>query len=239
MRQPALYLTTAFLIICVSFDGHAESAPTPSPASSTTYYVDSQSGNDANSGISPAVAWKSLERVNTTIFHPGQRILLKSGSVWQGQLWPKGSGTEGHPITVSMYDGGIKPIINGAGIAEDAVLLKNQEYWEIENLEVTNTGPGRATRRGVHLVLENFGDAHHVYIRSLTIHDVNGTDNVKPNGGISYTCTGELSPAALSAFESKTMTLTTWTEVAFLAGQTDGSVRSGIRASASWCAAIA
>ena len=33
-----------------------------------------------------------------------------------------------------------KPLIECGGAAEDAVLLKNQEYWEIENLEITNTG---------------------------------------------------------------------------------------------------
>ena len=121
--------------------------------------------------------------------------MLKSGSVWHGQLWPKGSGAEGRPITVSMYGGGVKPVINGDGLFEDAVLLKNQEYWEIENLEITNSGPQRAERRAVHVALENYGQAHHIYIRSLTIHDVNGVDNVKPNGGINYTSVGDKKPS--------------------------------------------
>jgi hypothetical protein len=164
-------------------------------ASPGIYYLDSANGNDANSGSSPRTAWKSLEKVNATRFHPGDRILLRSGSVWRGQLWPKGSGMEGHPIHVDMYGGGVKPVINGDGLAEDAVLLKNQEYWEIENLEITNTGAARAVRRGVHVAVENFGDAHHIYIRSLTIHDVNGIDNQKPNGGIDYTCAGNQKPS--------------------------------------------
>jgi len=75
-------------------------------------------------------------------------FLLRSSSVWQGQLWPKGSGAEGKPIRVSMYGGGVKPVINGDGLFEDAVLLKNQEYWEIEDLEITNTGAQRAERVG-------------------------------------------------------------------------------------------
>jgi hypothetical protein len=37
----------------------------------------------------------------------------------------------------------------------------------------------------------NFGEAHHIYLRSLPIHDVNGLDSLKPNGGVDYTCTGE------------------------------------------------
>ncbi|HEV2350596.1 MAG TPA: right-handed parallel beta-helix repeat-containing protein [Terriglobia bacterium] len=163
----------------------------------TTYYVDSVQGNDGNAGTAPGAAWKSLEKVNATTFLPGDRILLKSGSMWKGQLWPKGSGAEGKPITVDMYGGGVRPVIQGAGLAEDAVLLKNQEYWEIQNLEITNTGNTAATRRGVHVAVENFGEAHHIYIRSLVIHDVNGSDKVKQNGGINYTCAGEQKPSRL------------------------------------------
>lgn len=159
------------------------------------YYVDAQGGNDLNAGTSRERAWKSLARVNATTFQPGDSILFRSGSAWQGQLWPKGSGVEGKPIKIDMYGGGVKPVINGHGLFEDAVLLKNQEYWEIANLEVTNTGATRAVRRGVHLALDNFGEAHHIYVRSLTIHDVNGVDDVKPNGGIQYTCAGDEKPS--------------------------------------------
>jgi hypothetical protein len=160
-----------------------------------SFYVDSRDGNDANAGISSEAAWKSLTRVNSTRFLPGDRILLRSSSVWEGQLWPKGSGVEGKPITVGIYGGGVKPVISGDGLFEDTVLLKNQEYWEIEDLEITNTGAQRAERRGVHVALENYGEAHHIYIRSLTIHDVNGVDSVKPNGGINYTSVGDKKPS--------------------------------------------
>ncbi|MGH7744118.1 MAG: right-handed parallel beta-helix repeat-containing protein [Candidatus Dormibacteria bacterium] len=163
--------------------------------SGTAYYVDSQGGNDSNAGTSPGAAWKTLEKVDATVFHPGERILLRSGSVWSGQLWPKGSGAQGLPITLNMYGGGVKPVINGDGLVEDAVLLKNQEYWNISNLEVTNHGTGSATRRGVHVAVENYGDAHHIYIRSLTVHDVNGNDDVKVNGGIHFTVVGEKKPS--------------------------------------------
>lgn len=164
-------------------------------ASGTAYYVDSRRGDDTNTGTSLVSPWKTLDKVNTTTFRPGDTILLHSSSVWRGQLWPKGSGKEGQPIRVGMYGGGVKPVINGEGLVEDAVLLKNQEYWEIENLEVTNTGATRAIRRAVHLALENFGDAHHIYIRSLTIHDVNGVDAPKANGGINYTSTWDKNPS--------------------------------------------
>jgi len=180
-------------VLCLA---SARSAPFgEAQVSGTVFYVDSRGGNDANTGTTPAAAWKTLDKVNATTFEPGDQILLKSSSVFRGQLWPKGSGTEGHPIRVEMYGGGAKPVINGDGLFEDALLLKNQENWEIANLEITNTGAQRAERRGVHIALENYGEAHHIYLRSLTIHDVNGVDDVKPNGGISYTSSSESKPS--------------------------------------------
>jgi hypothetical protein len=166
-----------------------------SPETHRMYYIDSQSGDDAASGISSEAPWKNLQKINAIRFQPGDRVLLKSGSVWHGQLWPKGSGVDGHPITLGMYGGGVKPQIDADGLAEDAVLLKNQEYWEIEDLDITNTGPEGAVRRGVHVMLENYGDAHHIYLRRLTIHDVNGSDAQKPNGGINYTSAGDVKPS--------------------------------------------
>jgi hypothetical protein len=160
----------------------------------TDYFVDSASGADSNPGTSPRTAWKTLDKTNATTFHPGDRILLKSGSVWTGQLWPKGSGIEGHPIVIDKYGGDAKPIINGAG-QEDAVLLKNQEYWEIHHLEITNTGATPGTRRGVNLVAENSGDLHHLYLENLTIHDVSGSDKEKVNGGINYHAIGDSRPS--------------------------------------------
>lgn len=183
---------TALSYVCI-----AALFPIPMPKANTAgqsgvYYVDAQNGSDAASGHSPSRAWRSLSRVNATIFHPDDRILFKSGNAWTGQLWPKGSGTEGHPVTIDKYGGDVLPLINGAGLAEDAVLLKNQEFWEIRNLEITNTGVTPEKRRGVHVAAENIGELHHIYLQHLSVHDVNGTEKEKVNGGIHYTSVGDL-----------------------------------------------
>src|SRR6267378_7002251 len=143
----------------------------------STYYVDSLSGYDTYAGTSTNTPWKTLGKLNATAFAPGDHILFKSGGKWTGQLWPKGSGTEQHPIVIDKYGGEVNPIINGNGEAEDAVLLRNQQYWEVNNLEVTNTGSTSRTRRGVRLVADNYGDIHHIYLRGLNVHDVNGSDS--------------------------------------------------------------
>jgi hypothetical protein len=176
-------------------DGKKVRSQAAAQHSPTTYYVDSITGGDHNSGTSADYAWKTLTRVNETRFLPGDKILFKSGSVWQGHFSPKGSGTEQRPILVNKYGGDVQPIISGGGDAEDAVLLKNQEYWEISNLEITNTDTASGVRRGVRLVAENFGDMHHIYLRGLIVHDVNGTDKMKENGGITYNCAGDSKPS--------------------------------------------
>jgi len=164
-------------------------------AFATDYYVDSLAGKDSNNGTSPAQPWKTLNKVNATTFQPGDSILLRAGSSWDGQLWPKGSGAADHPIRIGKYGDGPKPLIRGNGAVEDAVLLKNQEYWEIDDLEITNTGASRAVRRGVHVVAENSGDLHHIYLQNLTVHDVNGSLEDKVNGGIHYSSIGDSKPS--------------------------------------------
>jgi hypothetical protein len=169
--------------------------PTLPAGGGTTYFVDSASGSDDNRGTAADAPWKTLSKINTTTFVAGDKILFRSGEPWKGQLWPKGSGTEQHPIVVDQYGGQARPLIHGSGAAEDAVLLKNQEYWEINNLEITNTDPAAGVRRGVHLVADNYGEVHHIYLRNLDVHDVNGTDREKVNGGINYSSDGDSKPS--------------------------------------------
>ena len=48
-----------------------------------------------------------------------------------------------------------------------AVYLYNQEYWEIKNLEVTNTGATAAKRLGVNVVASDYGTANYIHISNL------------------------------------------------------------------------
>lgn len=124
----------------------------------TTYYVDSENGNDNNSGTEKSKAWQSLENVNKTTFQPGDSILLKRDSVWTGTyLWPKGSGTEDNAITVSSYGEGSLPVIkslfsdemDSLPPADACVYLENQSYVTIENLYIVNGTDGTGTQYGI------------------------------------------------------------------------------------------
>ena len=84
-----------------------------------TYYIDNVRGQDTNAGTSTTSAWRTLAKVNATHFAPGDRVLFRSGGIWQGQLAPASSGAEGSPIVFGRYGRGPKPHIDGAGQVED------------------------------------------------------------------------------------------------------------------------
>ncbi len=154
-------------------------------AAGTTYYVDSIAGNDANNGTSTSTPWQTLTKVNSVTFQPGDQILFKSGSLWTGTLAPKGSGSAAASIVINSYGTGNRPVIAGAG-ASDTVSLFNQQYWEINNLEITNSALPVTNRRGIHVVGQNSGQLNHIYLRGLYIHDVLGDEkkNQGASGGI-------------------------------------------------------
>ncbi|NDV61673.1 right-handed parallel beta-helix repeat-containing protein [Puniceicoccales bacterium CK1056] len=141
-----------------------------------SYYIDSRKGSDANSGTAPHEAWATLSKVNSMGFQPGDRILFRSGSEWNGRLVPKGSGTAEEPIVIDRYGEGKLPAIHGLGKWESAVLLENIEYWEVRNLEITNKGPRRKPgRRGLVVRALNMGDCRGIHLKGLVIRDVNGS----------------------------------------------------------------
>jgi hypothetical protein len=161
-----------------------DARPKPARALASTYYVNGAKGSDQNAGTSAEQAWKSLDKVNRTIFSPGDQILFKAGSRWTGQLKPQGSGKAGSPIVIDQFGTGEKPRIDAEGAHVEAVLLENVEYWEVNNLEITNTGKERRSgRTGVMVSLANFGVAHGIKLRNLFVHDVNGDNSVRQRGG--------------------------------------------------------
>jgi hypothetical protein len=155
-----------------------------------TYHVDSIAGNDTNRGETPAEAWRSLVKVNGFTFRPGDRLLLKAGSSWTGQLHPQGSGSSGKAIMLDRYGEGPKPVINGGGIAGGAVLLVNQQYWSIRNLEVTNQGSPVSKKMGILIRNNAVGTLSGIEVKDCDIHDVVGEladyRDGKESGGIVF-----------------------------------------------------
>ncbi|RQW07207.1 T9SS C-terminal target domain-containing protein [candidate division KSB1 bacterium] len=157
-----------------------------------TYYINSKTGNDAQSGLDPSQAWKTLGKVNNTHLQPGESLLFARNSIFTGQLKPVGSGNSEAPIVIGAYGTGDRPRLDAEGKYEATILLQNVEYYHVMDLEITNTGvQRRAGRKGIHLATSNF-TAHNIHLDNLYIHDVNGS-NVKSAGGgygIHWSCSG-------------------------------------------------
>jgi len=161
------------------------------------YYIDFVSGDDGNTAATPATAWKSLDKINTTTFEPGDSILLRAGGIWQGQFRFKGSGSAGKPILIGSYGNGDNPRIEGMGLVQNTMQLTNQKYIEVQDLSLTNYGETVDFRRALYVQAEDMGVVRHLIFRRLEISDVNGSmdgETSKNNGGIFFEITGSGTP---------------------------------------------
>ncbi|MGB8451541.1 MAG: right-handed parallel beta-helix repeat-containing protein [Anaerocolumna sp.] len=191
---------------------YAETNTAANSYGGTDYYIDATGGNDSDNGTSQLTAWKNLTKANATTFQPGDRILLKAGETWENQqLMPKGSGVEGQPITITSY-GDIdtlgRPCIATNGKVDSpvtytggtyvknmdkvgltgAVVLQNQQYWEIYNLELSNDDNFNSditnqtiVRDGINISIQadKLASApdkimNHFIIENCYIHDIDG-----------------------------------------------------------------
>ena len=81
-------------------------------ASATTYYVD-PAGSNANDGLSPQTAWRTLLKVGVSTFLPGDVVLFKRDAVWNEWLTPPSSGAAGNLIKFDAYGNGRSPEFTG------------------------------------------------------------------------------------------------------------------------------
>ena len=88
-----------------------------------TYYI-SAAGSDNNSGLIKTKSWKTISKVNSTIFVAGDSILFKSGDTFYGSLTPSING-----LIYSSYGGTVKPIITGLTIISSWTSLGGN-IWE-------------------------------------------------------------------------------------------------------------
>ena len=206
----SIKLSTLSIALCFSLSVQA-----------TDYYISVQ-GDDTANGTSENTPWASLNKINTTTFLPGDKILLQSGGVWNGMLHPLGSGEAGNPITLGMYGNGAKPIINGGTASSitiddgygpktgyQTVYFYNQDNWIIENLEITNDPNGNTAsdyvytnnssqlRRGIYIVGVDSGILSNITIRNNYVHHVYGSDDKDQygSGGIMASTLGKITPS--------------------------------------------
>jgi hypothetical protein len=162
----------------------------------TNYYVDDVAGDDNNPGTSEAAALRSIEKINEQSFTPGDAILFKRGGKWTGTLNPKGNGEAGKRIVIGAYGKGELPIIDAEGkkseddIISAGIILFNQEFWEIRDVEVRNFekgNPAKPTKKaGILILAKDIGTLHDFKLENIKISNVNGSLKTRTNGGLFF-----------------------------------------------------
>jgi hypothetical protein len=121
--------------------------------------------------------WNDLSMAQAHSFVAGDRIALARGTVCHGSFSPQGSGTADHPIRLTAYGQGPRPRIVATAKDRQALRLFNQEYWQVDSLDLSG-----ANTYGI-FVSGDHGMMRHIYLKNLFVHDVQGgTMKNKDNG---------------------------------------------------------
>jgi hypothetical protein len=131
-----------------------------------SYYVNCAASSPGDG--SKAHPWNTLDAAQAHPFVPGDVIALARGSVCQGAFTPQGSGREGRVIRLTSYGEGRRARIVAPAEATQVLLLTNQEYWQIDSLDLSG-----ANKYGI-FVNADKEPLHHIYLKNLYVHDVYG-----------------------------------------------------------------
>ena len=108
-----------------------------------TYYVDSAAGSNANSGTSPDAAWKDFTNINDRILGPGERLLIRRGSIINQELTVSARGTAEHWAEIGAYGDGPRPVIRRNWDIDDrCALVRNPDFLRIHSLVVCHAAKG-------------------------------------------------------------------------------------------------
>ena len=147
-----------------------------SPAPLHSWFVDC-SATAAGDG-SQAHPWNSLAAARAHTFFPGDELALARGTVCHGSFSPLGSGAPDRPIRLTAYGRGPRPRIVAGGSDRQALLLFNQQYWQVDSLDISG-----GNTYGV-FVSGDKGTLHHVVLRNLNVHDVRGGEMKSKDNGL-------------------------------------------------------
>ncbi len=108
-------------------------------ATATTYYVDTDSGNDSNSGTSTTSPWATIDRASAATLEPGDRLMFRGGQTFDGnlRLYTEDAGTATNPVKVGSYGGGRASIDAGTGTG---VSIYNAGGVEVSDLSISGMG---------------------------------------------------------------------------------------------------
>ena len=177
-------LLALILLLSSSVFALAQSSPSPD---SHSFFIDCSAAVAGDGSL--AHPWNSLSLAEAHAFLAGDRIAFARGTVCKGSFSPQGSGSPGQPIRLTAYGRGPRPRIVATAGARQALLLFNQEYWQVDSLDFSG-----GSTYGV-FVSGDQGVMHHIYLKNLLVHDVQGGELKNKDNGLVV-----IEPSSGSAF---------------------------------------
>lgn len=146
----------------------APPAPPQGAPPAATYYIDSARGDNASAGTSSDAAWKDFTNINGRKLGPGERLLIRRGSVINQELDISARGTAERWAEIGAYGEGPRPIIRRNWDIDDrCALVRDPDFLRISGLVVCHAGKG--------LVVHYRGGGHSgVLIEDCIAHHIEG-----------------------------------------------------------------
>jgi hypothetical protein len=141
-------------------------------ARSAAFYV-SPSGQDTNTGTSPAAAWQTIIRANNQILSPGDQLFFQGGMTFSGTIYfgPFAGGTAGSPVLISSYGAGRATI---SGVKTNGLYAYNCAGLVISNLNFVGAGRTTNQNSGIEFYNDGGGAAHLLNLVRVSQVDVGG-----------------------------------------------------------------
>jgi len=146
------------------------------------YYIHPGSGDDANDGRSMEKPFRTLDRVENLVLHPGDRIVLADGQLYPGSLkLINQEGSPGNPVLVTSENwhekGGKTPATIDFKGQANGVLIEDCSYITLSNIRLSGNGyenkdKASAMRCGVLVTSSNKSVMKTIRIDHLYISDV-------------------------------------------------------------------
>ena len=96
-------------------------------------------GNDANDGLTPATAWRTVERLNAGL-PSGGTALLRCGDVFYGKIAVKGGIDGEHRTTLTSFGDGPRPVVSCVkNLRDDPKIWQAKvERYNVWSMDLTN-----------------------------------------------------------------------------------------------------
>jgi hypothetical protein len=139
----------------------------------TSYYVNGTSGDNANTGTSPASAVKTIQAaLDKTTEGVGSTIYVAGGTYKERLIWRHSGASAAEPITLTNYDGGAV-IVDGVNASNDGqadmILVENKSHIRISNISIANNI--RDFAAGIYIR----GEGTDVHVTSCRIYNIGWT----------------------------------------------------------------